>query len=271
MRIAFLGTPAIAVPALEGLIGNGHQVVVVVTRPDTRRGRGGATSPSPVKAVALEHGIPVVSAAAELIDLADSIDLGVVVAYGRIITTDVLDAVPMINIHFSLLPRWRGAAPVERALLAGDRTTGVCLMQVVAELDAGDVYACREVEIAERETAERLRRRLADLGATMLIDLLAGELPAPTPQTGESTYADKITTDDLRINWQSDPARIDRQVRVGGAWTTFRGRRIKILECEPPGSGSRPVPLRVQPEGRPAMSYRDWLNGIGPIGDEWFT
>lgn len=270
MRVVFFGTPSEAVLALEGLIDRGHDIIAVVTRPDTRRGRGGSSSPSPVKEVALAHRIPVLDHPDETIELAGSADLGVVVAYGRIISDAVLAAFPMINIHFSLLPRWRGAAPVERALLAGDRTTGVCLMEVVSELDAGGVYAHREVEIGERETADELRRRLAVLGSSMLVDLLEHDLGTPTAQTGEVTYAAKMTTAERRIDWQDDPAAVDRLIRVGGAWTTFRGRRIKILECEPPVAGSRVEPVRVQPEGRAPMSFAEWRNGVRPADGEWF-
>lgn len=270
MKIAFLGTPSVAVTVLESLIAGGHEIVSVVTRADTRRGRGTGSSPSPVKALALEHGLPVLVDPSELIDLGGDIDLGVVVAYGKIISSEVLAVVPMVNLHFSELPRWRGAAPVERAILAGDRRTGVCVMRVVPELDAGEVYACRSVDIGERETADELRRRLAVLGSDLLLDTLADGLRDPVPQTGEVTYAHKITSDDLRIDWSSAAHVIDRQVRVGGAWTTFRDRRVKIIETEPPIEGERLVPLRVQPEGRAPMAYEDWRRGMRPTDDEWF-
>ncbi len=154
-RLVYLGTPEIAVPPLRALHEAGHDIVLVVSQPDRRRGRGGAVSPSPVKAAALDLGVPVTDRVDDVIDA--GADLGVVVAYGRLIRPHVLAAVPMVNMHFSLLPRWRGAAPVERAILAGDTVTGVCIMDVADELDAGDVYAVAEVPIGDTTTADQLR------------------------------------------------------------------------------------------------------------------
>ena len=140
MRLAFLGTPAMAVPPLRALIDAGHDVALVVTRPDAKRGRGSTTSPSPVKSAAIDLGIPVTHTVDDVLALDPPAELGVVVAFGRIIKPHVLAELPMINLHFSLLPRWRGAAPVERALLAGDEVTGVCVMDVEEGLDTGAVY-----------------------------------------------------------------------------------------------------------------------------------
>ncbi len=140
-RLAYLGTPQMAVPPLRALVEAGHEVVLCVTRPDRRRGRGGATTPSPVKAAAIDLGVPV---SHELLEVATAgVELAVVVAYGRIIPSALLTQIPMLNVHFSLLPRWRGAAPLERAILAGDAETGVCLMKIEEGLDTGPVYARR--------------------------------------------------------------------------------------------------------------------------------
>ena len=142
MKLVFLGTPDMAVPPLRALVDAGHEVVLVVTRADKRRGRGGATTPSPVKAAALELGLTVTHQVDDVLGAAEQgAELGVVVAFGQIIKPHVLAALPMINLHFSLLPRWRGAAPVERAMLAGDDLTGVCVMRVEEGLDTGGVYA----------------------------------------------------------------------------------------------------------------------------------
>ncbi|HYU65811.1 MAG TPA: methionyl-tRNA formyltransferase, partial [Jatrophihabitantaceae bacterium] len=187
-RLVYLGTPQMAVPPLRALHDAGHDIALVVTQPDRRRGRGPATSPSPVKALARELGIPVSHAVDDVLT-ADA-DLGVVVAFGKLIKPHVLDALPMINVHFSLLPRWRGAAPVERALLAGDTETGVCIMDVDVTLDTGAVYAKETVPIGERDTADDLRATLVDVGTRLLLDVLAGELPRPEPQSGEPTYAE---------------------------------------------------------------------------------
>jgi methionyl-tRNA formyltransferase len=265
-RLVYLGTPAMAVPPLRALVAAGHDVALVVTRVDKRRGRGSEMSPSPVKAAALELGLPVSHAVDDVI--ATGAELGVVVAFGQLIKPHVLAAVPMVNLHFSLLPRWRGAAPVERALLAGDTGTGVSLMQLEEGLDTGPVYARVTVPIGARTTADELRRELVDVGTDLLVRSLAEPLPEPVPQSGEVTYAGKITPVDLRIDWAADAAVIDRLVRMGGAWTTFRGKRMKVLAAELAGSELRLV--TVQPEGKGPMAYSDWARGARPGADEPF-
>lgn len=271
-RIVYLGTPQMAVAPLEALVAAGLDVVLVVTGVDKRRGRGGATSPTPVKQAAERLGIPV---SHELGDVATcGADLGVVVAYGRLVPASLLARVPMVNLHFSLLPRWRGAAPVERAILAGDVETGVCVMRVDEGLDTGDVYARSTVAIPPTATAEWLRGRLVEVGSQLLADTVAGGLPTPEPQRGEIVVAAKIRPDDLRLSTTMDTTTLDRIVRVGGAWTTFRGRRVKILEAvTEPGewcglSGLRP--LVVQPEGKGPMAFADWVRGVRPADGEMF-
>src|ERR687891_586781 len=166
MRLVFLGSPADALPSLQALHDSGHDIALVVTQPDRRRGRGGGTEPNPVKALATELGLPVVTpnrCIEALDDIAGSgATLGVVVAFGQLIPPAVLDALPQgyVNVHFSLLPRWRGAAPVERAMMAGDTETGVCLMRLEAGLDTGPVYAEERLTIGAEETAADLRARL---------------------------------------------------------------------------------------------------------------
>jgi len=291
-RIAFLGTPAAAVPSLEALVRAGHSVSLVVSRPDRRRGRGSGISPSPVKEAALRLGLVVTDRLEDVVDV--GVDLGVVVAYGRIIPAAVLHRVPMVNLHFSLLPRWRGAAPVERAILAGDRTTGVCLMTVEEGLDTGPVHARVEVPIGPEETAEELRERLAGLGADVLVQGLKGvltrgpgALPEPEPQTGETTYAAKITPGERELHWEDPAERLDRVVRIGGARSTFRGRRLRVLRAVPIDGGgpARAEPgtlmgtsvtagtgalelLQVQPEGSRPMTAADWLRGARPVEGE---
>ncbi|MEA3076057.1 MAG: methionyl-tRNA formyltransferase, partial [Actinomycetota bacterium] len=160
-------------PPLEALIAAGHDVALVVTQPDRKRGRGGALQPSPVKQAALGHGIPVTDKVDDAIAPGVDADLGVVVAFGKLVKPHVLDALPMVNLHFSLLPRWRGAAPVERALLAGDAETGVCLMQLDPGLDTGPVYACEVVPIGDDQTADDLRAQLVEVGTGLLVDRLS--------------------------------------------------------------------------------------------------
>jgi methionyl-tRNA formyltransferase len=267
MRLVYLGTPAMAVPPLLALVDAGHEIVRVVTGADKRRGRGSATSPSPVKAAALSRGLPVTHDIDDVLRV--DAELGVVVAYGRIIKPHVLAHLRMINLHFSLLPRWRGAAPVERALLAGDVETGVCVMAVEEGLDTGGVYARAVVAIPDRATADDLRHLLVDVGTNLLIDTLAAGLGPATAQVGEPVYAAKITPDELRIDWKAPAEQIDRLIRLGGAWTTWRGARVKIHAADL--DDGTLVPTVVQPEGKPRMAYLDWRNGAQPGPHEWFV
>jgi methionyl-tRNA formyltransferase len=210
----------------------GHDVVIAVTEPDKRRGRGSATSATPVKRTATELGIPVTEHVDDVLEV--GADLGVVVAFGRLIRPAVLDHLLMVNVHFSLLPRWRGAAPVERAILAGDDVTGVCLMKLDVGLDTGPVYACAETSILPQETAPALRDRLSALGADLLVARLAGGvsgLGAPVPQVGEASYAAKLAPSDREIDWMRPAVEIERLVRVGRAWTTFRRGRVIVWEA----------------------------------------
>jgi methionyl-tRNA formyltransferase len=267
----FLGTPDASVVPLRALVDAGHDIALVVSQPDRRRGRGRQTSPSPVKAAALELGLPVTDDVDDALDV--GADLGVVVAFGRLIRPHVLAALPMVNIHFSLLPRWRGAAPVERAILAGDERTGVDLMVVEEGLDTGAVYDRREVTIGPDETADELRTRLAAIGADMLVRNLGRGLGDPRQQEGEPTYARKITVDELAIDWQAPAVDVHRRVRVGGAWTTHDGHRLKIWRTALPGSSVEGVDVpaadgtirlvEVQPEGRRRMPAAAWANGVG--------
>lgn len=272
MRLVYLGTPAIAVPPLEALLAAGHDIALVVTGEDKRRGRGGERSPSPVKEAALARGLSVTHSLDEILRV-DSAELGVVVAYGRIIGSRLLDRLPFVNMHFSLLPRWRGAAPVERALLAGDDVTGVCVMRIEEGLDTGGVYARVEVPIGSRATAADLSADLVDAGSRLLVETLerplAGWIEHPEPQLGESTYAAKLSAADREIDWDAPVESIDRQVRVGGAWTTFRGKRLKILAADLTADDVL-VPSTVQPEGRAPMSFDAWRHGARPAPDELF-
>ncbi len=274
MRLVYLGTPAVAVPPLDALVAAGHDVALVVTGADKRRGRGRSLSPSPVKEAALAHRIEVSHSVDDLLGV-DDLELGVVVAFGRIIRPHVLDALPFVNMHFSLLPRWRGAAPVERALLAGDDVTGVCIMRVEEQLDTGGVYARIEVPIGERTTADELRGTLAAAGSELLVDTLAHPVDEwigrPDPQRGESTYAAKLSAVDREIDWGAPVEVIDGVVRVGGAWTTFRGGRLKILAADRiDGVEGSLIPTMVQPEGKAPMSFDAWRNGARPASGELF-
>ena len=276
--VVFLGTPAAAVTVLDAVVGAGHPVALVVTRADARRGRGGKTSPSPVKQRATELGLPVTDSLEDLMeaDLPEGCT-GVVVAYGRIIPGAVLRRVPMLNVHFSLLPRWRGAAPVERAILAGDTETGVCIMEMEEGLDTGPVRASRRTAITDRSTTSSLTHELAVTGGALMCEVLAGAHPVAVPQGGGHTYARKIEPADLVIDWR-EPADVTlRRVRAVNAHTTVAGRRLRVLGAERTeganaagvmtdgavvGTGDGCIRLvTVQPEARSAMSAPDWLRG----------
>ncbi|WP_374686850.1 methionyl-tRNA formyltransferase [Promineifilum sp.] len=259
-RVVFMGTPAFAVPCLETLLET-QQVVGVVTQPDKPAGRGGQLRPSPVKLVAEAAGIPVYQprslrkeeAAEPLRDWRP--DIIVVAAFGQILRPHVLYLPPhgSLNVHASLLPRWRGASPIQHALLAGDAATGVTLMQMDEGLDTGPMYIQASLPIAPRETAATLHDRLAALGADMLRrhldDILGGRL-TPTPQPdGGSTYAPIIAKEAGQLDWRQEAAALDRQVRAmtpwPGAFTIWNGQPLKILRARPLGG-----PLPAGPPGQ---------------------
>ena len=270
-RIIYLGTPALAVSPLRALLAAGYDISLVVSGPDARQGRGQKKRPAPVKAVAEELGLATTD---DLLDLASvPADLAVVVAFGQLIPAPMLDALSFVNLHFSLLPRWRGAAPVERAILAGDRETGVCLMDVAEDLDTGDVYSRGAIPIGDDETLADLRGRLVEMGTVQLLVALAEGFPTPSPQYGDPSYAAKITATEREINWSQSALEVHRRVRVEGAFTIARGKRLKVLRSRvvssaadavgvvvPSGSGYLEL-LEVQPEGKLPMDARAWSNG----------
>ena len=295
VSVVYFGTPEVAVAPLQALCRAGHEVALVVTRPPKRRGRRQDPTPSPVATAAADLGLAVTADLSEALHV--EADLGVVVAYGEHIPDGVLECRRTVNLHFSLLPRWRGAAPVERAILAGDTETGVCLMDVGSEIDAGDVYRRQSTAIRPDESADELRARLCEMGIELLLDALSEGFGDPVPQSGEMTWADKISPSELRIDWNEPAEHVLRLVRVGGAWATFRGRRLKVLEAVlapdsgwvgeagmiERGSRSSDGPavlvatgrdavelVRVQSEGRAASPARDWANGARITGGERF-
>ena len=285
-RIIYFGTPEIAVAPLRALVDAGCNVELVVTRPDVRRGRGNQTSACPVKVAAQELGLKISQSASDAVALVGSSNdlLGVVVAYGELISMNVLSVVPMINVHFSLLPRWRGAAPVERAILAGDKTTGVCIMRVVESLDQGEVFSRVEMPILSTDTLNSLRQKLLDASLPLLVNAVKNGLGDGVAQIGEALYAKKISNSELQIDWSNPATQIDRLIRVGGAYTHFGGKRLKIVkarivsesmtnavhgaikvvsrhECEVATSEGAISLTEVQPEGKSVMTVEVWLNG----------
>jgi methionyl-tRNA formyltransferase len=300
LRLVFAGTPAAAVPSLERLAASGHEVVAAVTRPAAPLGRKRVLTPSPVAVAAERLGIHVIEAARLGDDATGRItalrpDLGVIVAYGGLVREPLLSAPRhgWINLHFSLLPAWRGAAPVQHALIAGDAETGASVFRLVPELDAGDVYGMRARAIAPDETAGELLAELAASGAELLaevVDGIASGAASATPQSGEPTFAPKLGIDDARLDWTRSADEVRARYRgvtpEPGAWTTVDGQRLKVLElAEPPADPAGVAPLppgeitaagrtvligtgtttlelrRVQPAGRTPMSAGDWWRG----------
>lgn len=298
MRIAFFGTPEFAVPSLRALLEEGFEVAGVVTQPDRPRGRSRSQLlPPPVKAVALEEGLPVLQPERPVGDFAAQLaaleaDLGVVVAYGHILKPDVL-ATPrrgMINVHASLLPHLRGAAPIQWAILNGLETTGVSIMQMEAGLDSGPVYHTIETEVAADETGGELTVRLAELGAAALVEslmLVGGGAVEPVPQDhARATFAPKITRALARLDWSKDAATLARTVRAfdpePGAWALLDGQEVKLFGGRAvnalgaagevlsagtalvlgTGIGALEV-TEVQPAGKRRMPVGDWVRGRG--------
>lgn len=279
MRLAFLGTPEAAVASLRALVEAGHDVAIVITRPDRRRGRGAQLSSSPVKIAALELDLTVGHSLGDLEKV--QVERGIVVAYGAMIPSALLANVPMLNVHFSLLPRWRGAAPVERAILAGDEVTGVSVMSLEAALDTGPVHAERRTNV-DAKTASELTNELAMLGAELLLDVLADEalLAHPVAQAGEATYAEKLVAETFHLIPSMPVSQLERTIRLGRAFTMIDGRRVKVIAAHAAALTGKPGSIveiqggvalvgfdgavaleRVQPEGSRSMSARDWWSG----------
>ncbi len=282
-RVAFLGTPQIAVPTLNAIVEAGFDVPIVVSGEDKRRGRGKELSPTPVKAAALEHDLFVTADVDELLDVheAKPIDLAVVVAFGKIIQTHLLEAIPMVNLHFSALPRWRGAAPVERAILEGDEETAIDIITVAEGLDEGDIWARLPWPLAADATLVDTWTAMSVEGAKLMVDTMREGFTTPAAQEGEPVYARKLTTLDSQLNWSRSAVELHRIIRVGRAWTELDGERFKVHAASiedgdlPEGEirdlavGTADGTLRldvVQPAGKPRMDAAAWANGAKPNG-----
>lgn len=303
LKVVFMGTPDFAVAALDAIVAAGHDVVAVYSQPPRPAGRGHKLQPSPVQKRAEELGLPVrhplslkkdADARADFAAL--NADVAVVAAYGLILPQGVLDAPTYgcINIHASLLPRWRGAAPIQRAILAGDTQSGVCIMQMEAGLDTGPVLLTGETQITDTTTAQSLHDDLAAIGAKLIVDALAdiqNLKPAKQPEDGV-TYAHMLSKDDGRIDWTQPAAAIERQMRAltpwPGVWTRHDGARLKIIAAEvadTTGKKGKPGEIidrhcvvacgdgslkltTVQPENRKPMDGLSYMNGTHTsIGD----
>ena len=290
MRLAFMGSPGFAVPALRALHAAGHEIAAVYAQPPRPAGRGQALRPCPVHTEADALGLPVRTPARLRTDLAAQaefaaldLDAAVVAAYGLILPQPMLDAPRRgcLNIHASLLPRWRGAGPIQAALLAGDAQTGITIMQMDAGLDTGPMLLRGAVPIRHTDTAATLHDALAALGAELILQALA-TAPVPVPQPEGATYAPKLTRDSGRLDWTQDAATVGRTVRAmvpwPGAWTTLGDETLKVLMARPePGAGVPGTVLdsallvacgqaalrlvRVQRPGRAPMDAKLMLNG----------
>ncbi len=299
MRVVFAGTPEVALPSLDAVAGSRHELVGVVTRPDAPAGRGRRLTPSPVAQRAAELGVPVLKPEhpreAAFQDALRGLapDCCPVVAYGALVPQAALDIPPLgwVNLHFSCLPAWRGAAPVQHAIWAGDEVTGATTFRLVRELDAGPTYGVMTERIRPDDTAGDLLARLAEGGAGLLVATLdgleEGALEArPQPEEGLS-FAPKVTVDDARVDWRQPAVAVDRQVRActpaPGAWTTHDGERLKLGPVTPvaeaprlaPGElvagkrdvlvGTATVPVRlgeVKAFGKKQMAAADWARGV---------
>lgn len=308
MRVVFAGTPAPAVPSLRALLASRHEVVGVLTRPDARAGRGRTPRSSPVREVADEHGIPVIAPttlrdpqAHEQMRLWAP-DVVAVVAYGMLVPAPllVLPEHGWVNLHFSLLPAWRGAAPVQHALRAGDDVTGAVTFLLEEGLDTGPIIGRLTETVRPRDTSGELLERLSAAGAPLLLstlDALADGTAQPQPQSTDGvSLAPKIEAEDARIDWSRPAFAVDRLIRSctpqPGAWTRWRGARLKVGPVLPVesaderlpagqvvahgrevlvGTGAGPVRLgQVQPQGKRQMPAADWARGVRPEPGETF-
>jgi methionyl-tRNA formyltransferase len=306
VRVLFAGTPAAALPSLDALLRSRHEVIAVLTRPDAPAGRGRRLAASAVKQRALDAGLEVLTpnrpADAAFLDRLRSLapQCCPVVAYGALVPPAALAVPPAgwVNLHFSLLPAWRGAAPVQHAILAGDDLTGASTFALEKGLDTGPVYGVITEEIRPTDTAGALLDRLATAGAALLVATLDGIedgvlMGVPQPAEGVSA-APKLTPDDVRVDWTTPALRIDRLARAAtpqpGAWTTFRGSRLGLGPVAPtdegalaPGDlvagrrgvlvGTATTPVRlteVRPEGRRPMPAGDWARGVRPAPGDRF-
>ncbi|MGO1286600.1 MAG: methionyl-tRNA formyltransferase [Brachybacterium sp.] len=308
MRLLFAGTPEAALPSLRTLLDSSHEVVGVLTRPDAPSGRGRRLAPSPVKALALEAGIPVLTPRTlrddavqqQIRELAP--DAAPVVAYGNMVPAAALEIPRLgwVNLHFSLLPAWRGAAPAQRAVLAGQRSTGMSVFRLEAGLDTGDVIATEQTAVGEFETSGELLERMSIDGAAVLLqalDALEDGTAELTPQDHDAaTHAAKLTTAEARIDWTRSADEVSAHIRgmspQPGAWTLLDGARAKILGVEqapehaplPPGrieatkrqvlvgTGTDAIALStLAPAGKRPMRAADWARGAALDAEARFT
>jgi len=304
LRLAFMGTPDFAVPALDAIVRSNHKVACVYSQPPRPKGRGNKIQPSPVHAFAEEHGIPVFTPVSlkkpetQKEFAAHQLDIAVVAAYGLILPKEILSAPKYgcLNIHASLLPRWRGASPIQRAIWEGDKYSGITIMQMDEGLDTGPMIDHAYLQLSDETTTASLQDDLAKMGGELIVKILDklakdGGLKSTPQDEGKATYAHLLKKEDGKIDWQKDAASIDRQIRAlnpwPGTWTESGERRFKILSAhktkqttkEKPGTiidrlgdvacgkGTVLKILKLQPDGKQAMDFISALNG-GYIGEQ---
>jgi methionyl-tRNA formyltransferase len=302
VQIAVAATPEVAIPTLELLLQSSHDLVCIITQPDRPSGRGLGLKETPVALWAKENGIKVYKPAnqTELVSIVENVDLVLTIGYGVIIKEEILNLprYGFINLHFSLLPKWRGAAPVQRAIEAGDLTTGVTVFKLDKGMDTGPIYLQKEMVMPPGANSASLLKDLSFLGSTIALDAIAaietGEFPVEQPTSG-SSRAGKLSKDEGRIDWKMSAAQIDQKIRAfypaPGAWTTFRDEVIKIdsvLVSDMPNSdpgeilvyekdlfvsttaGSLQI-ISIKPAGKPVMTASAWLNGARITSQERFV
>lgn len=259
MKLVLMGTNSFVVPMFDAIRRAGHQIIGVFTRAPRPIGRKQVLTKSPVHIWADKNNLPVYT---DISQYNFAPDMVVVVSYGVILRENVLGSAPCVNIHPSLLPKYRGASPIRTAIYNGDKTSGVCLMAVTPELDAGDIYICREFDIGENDTNEIIEERVSEIGSEILTEYLsAPEKYTPIPQTGEPTFTRKWTGGDEIIDWSRTPQQIQNQIRALGAGRTkINGIDVKILETRVE-NGELEI-VRIQPSGKKPMDWKSFVNGL---------
>ena len=262
MKIILMGTNDFVVPIFDAIKNAGHEIVAVFTRAPKPAGRKHILTPSPVHTWAESNGLPVYTSIKQFDNVQSQIDMIVVVSYGVILGDNVLNAAPVVNIHPSDLPQYRGPSPIKTALFNGDTQSAVCLMKIVPDLDAGDIYMRVPFEIGENDTNETIEKRVSQIGANMLVEYLGSPNKyVAVPQTGDATYTRKFTGDDEIIDWSKPIYAIHNQIRaLGCGRTKINGVDVKILETKIE-NGKLKI-ITIQPAGKKPMDWKSFLNGL---------
>lgn len=260
MKLVLMGTNSFVVPIFEAIRNAGHEIQAVFTRAPKPVGRKQILTPSPVHIWANENNLPVHTNVSEY---NYSPDMVVVISYGVILRDNVLGSAPCINLHPSLLPKYRGPSPIKTAIYNGDKQSAVCLMRVVPELDAGDILMCREFDIDINDTNDTIEHLVSNIGSEMLVEYLSSpDKYSTTPQSGDATFTHKWTSADINIDWSRNPIDIHNQIRALGAGRTkINGTDVKILETRINNNGELEI-ISLQPSGKKPMDWKSFVNGL---------